>query len=124
MRLWECMRSYMEISPEAVADNTERFHRPKGIWATYIDDVIEAARRKGWFKALLWEGACGLILFNTPLIDLVERIKLSPPPDLTDPAIIEWSKPLPPEQWAKRSPELEQAIIQREADLAIEPERA
>ena len=112
MRLWECMRSYMEISPEAVADNTERFHRPKGIWATYIDDVIEAARRKGWFKALLWEGACGLILFNTPLIDLVERIKLSPP------AIVEWSKPLPPEQWAKRSPELEQAIAKREADLA------
>ena len=44
--------------------------------------------------------------------------KLSPPPDLTHPDIIEWSKSLPPEQWAKRSPELEAAIAQREAELA------
>ena len=118
MRLWECMRSYMEIGPETVSDNTHRLSRSKGIWATYIDDVIEAAERKGWFLALLWEGFCGLIVFNTLLIDLIERKKLSPPPDLTDPAIIEWSQPLPPEQWAKRSPELERAIAEREVELA------
>ncbi|EPN54806.1 hypothetical protein A235_39226, partial [Pseudomonas syringae pv. actinidiae ICMP 19079] len=34
MALWECMRSYMEIGPDAVSDRTSRFHRPKGIWAT------------------------------------------------------------------------------------------
>ncbi|MCQ4326685.1 hypothetical protein CXK94_02775 [Stutzerimonas stutzeri] len=118
MRLWECMRSYMEIGPEAVSDNTYRLSRSKGIWATYIDDLLEAAQRKGWFLALLWEGFCGLIVFNTLLIDLIERKKLSPPPDLTDPAIVEWSQPLPPEQWAKRSPELERAIAEREAELA------
>ncbi|MCQ4327682.1 hypothetical protein NAV26_22285, partial [Pseudomonas stutzeri] len=120
MRLWECMRSYMEIGPEAVSDNTYRLSRSKSIWATYIDDLLEAAQRKGWFLALLWEGFCGLIVFNTLLIDLIERKKLSPPPDLTDPAIVEWSQPLPPEQWAKRSPELERAIAEREAELAAE----
>jgi hypothetical protein len=120
MRLWECMRSYMEIGPEAVSDNTYRLRRSKGIWAAYIDDLVEAARRKGWFLALLWEGFFGLVVFNTLLIDLIERKKLSPPPDLTDPAIVEWSQPLPPEQWAKRSPELERAIAEREAELASE----
>ncbi|WP_017685186.1 DUF6708 domain-containing protein, partial [Pseudomonas syringae] len=52
MALWECVRSYMEIGPDAVSDRTSRFHRPKGIWATYVDDVFEAARRKGWFLTL------------------------------------------------------------------------
>ena len=120
MRLWECMRSYMEIGPEAISDNTYRLSRSKGIWATYIDDLVEAAQRKGWFLALLWEGFCGLIVFNTLLIDLIERKKLSPPPEMTDPAIVEWSKPLPPEQWARRSPELERAISERETELAAE----
>jgi len=118
MRLWECMRSYMEVGPEAVPDNLWRLNRKKGILASYIDDVIEAGKTKGWLRALLWEGFCGLIVFNTLLIDLIERKKLSPPPDLTDPNIVEWSKPLPPEQWAKRSPEWDEAIRQREAELA------
>jgi hypothetical protein len=47
-------------------------------------------------------------------------LKLSHPPDLPYPDIIEWSKPLPPEQWAKRSPELESAIAKREAELATQ----
>jgi len=118
MRLWECMRSYMEVGPEAVSDNLWRLNRKKGILASYIDDVIEAGKTKGWLRALLWEGFCGLIVFNTLLIDLIERKKLSPPPDLTDPNIVEWSKPLPPEQWAKRSPEWDEAIRRREAELA------
>jgi len=120
MRLWECMRSYMEVGPEAVSDNLWRLNRKKGILASYIDDVIEAGKTKGWLRALLWEGFCGLIVFNTLLIDLIERKKLSPPPDLTDPNIVEWSKPLPPEQWAKRSPEWDEAIRHREVELAGE----
>jgi hypothetical protein len=32
-------------------------------------------------------------------------------------------KTLPPEQWAKRSPELEAAIAEREAELAAQAER-
>ena len=117
MALWECMRGYMEIGPEAVEDQTARFDRSKGIWATYLEDLIKAAKLRGWFVTVLWEGFCGIFIFNTLLIDVLERWKLNPPPDLTYPAIIEWSKPLPPEQWAKRSPELEAAIAQREAEL-------
>ncbi|MHC8348127.1 hypothetical protein ACYZT7_01790 [Pseudomonas sp. RT4P38] len=47
-----------------------------------------------------------------------------PPPDVPYPDIIEWSKPLPSEQWAKRSPELEEAIAKREAELAAQAEQA
>ncbi len=118
MALWECIRSYMEVGPHAVVDRTARFHRPKGILATYIDDCFEAAQHKGWFLTLLWEGFFGLFIFNTLLIDVLERWKLSPPPNLPYPEISEWSKPLPPKQWAKRSPELEAAIAEREAELA------
>jgi hypothetical protein len=123
MALWECMRSYMEIGPDAVEDNTARFYRPKGIWATYIDDLVKAAQLRGWFITALWEGFCGIFIFNTLLIDVLERWKLNPPPDLPFPDIIEWSKPLPPEQWSQRSPELEAAIGQREAELATQLER-
>ena len=117
MALWECMRSYMEIGPVAVEDATARFDRSKGIWATYLDDLVKAAKLRGWFVTILWEGFCGIFIFNTLLIDVLERWKLNPPPDLLHPDIIEWSKPLPPEQWAKRSPELEAAIAKREAEL-------
>ncbi|MHB2245759.1 hypothetical protein ACX64O_02640 [Pseudomonas fitomaticsae] len=118
MALWECMRSYMEIGPDVVEDQTARFDRSKGIWATYLEDLNKAAKLRGWFITALWEGFCGVFIFNTLLIDVLERWKLNPPPDLPHPDIIEWSKPLPPEQWAKRSPELEVAIAQREAELA------
>ena len=118
MALWECMRSYMEIGHDAVEDQTARFDRSKGIWATYWDDLLKGAKLRGWPVTILWEGFCGIFIFNTLLIDVLERWKLNPPPDLTHPDIIEWSKPLPPEQWAKRSPELEQAIAKREAELA------
>ena len=118
MALWECMRSYMEIGPDAVEDQTARFDRTKGIWATYLDDLIKGAKLRGWPVTILWEGFCGIFIFNTLLIDVLERWKLNPPPDLPYPDIIEWSKPLPAEQWAKRSPELEQAIAKREAELA------
>ncbi|EPN69138.1 hypothetical protein A234_25072, partial [Pseudomonas syringae pv. actinidiae ICMP 19101] len=75
----------------------------------------EAARRKGWFLTLLWEGFFGLFIFNTLLIDVLERWKLSPPPDLEHPDIVEWSKSLPPEQWATPSPELLDALAQKAA---------
>ncbi|WP_223514779.1 hypothetical protein [Pseudomonas sp. GL-B-19] len=56
---------------------------------------------------------------------LFKRKNQSPAPELAPdirslpyPEIIEWSKPLSPEQWVKRSPEMEQAIAKREAELA------
>ena len=62
-----------------------------------------------------------IFLFGGPLIFMLQTWKLSPPPTLDYPEIIEWSKPLPSEQWAKRSDALEAAIIQREAELAARP---
>lgn len=53
---------------------------------------------------------------------MLQYWKLAPPPDLTAPDIVEWSKPLPPDQWAKRSIELERAMREREAQLAVEAE--
>ncbi|MGK8705231.1 hypothetical protein ACRS5L_02320 [Metapseudomonas otitidis] len=122
MCLWECVRSYMEIGPEVVPDRLSRFENKRGIIASYVFDVIEVGKTKGWVRALLWDGLCGLLLFNVLLIYVIERKKLTPPPDFTDPAIVEWSQPLPPEQWTKRSPELEAAIQAREAELAAQAE--
>ncbi|PKH27786.1 hypothetical protein BI292_27660, partial [Pseudomonas sp. 43NM1] len=72
MALWECMRSYMEVGPEAVEDQTARLDWKKGIWATYLDDLIKAAKLRGWFITVLWEGFCGIFIFNTLLIDVLE----------------------------------------------------
>ena len=55
-----------------------------------------------------------------PLGVYIAKLETLSTPDLTYPDIIEWSKPLPPEQWAKRSPELESAIMRREVELAAE----
>jgi hypothetical protein len=122
MALWECMRSYMEVgpqaAPEAAALNSGANLR------YYIDYMKDKAKERGWFLTLLWEGVFGVFIFNAPLATYLQRKKLYPPPDLPHPDIIEWSKPLPPEHWAKRSPELEAAIAQREAELAAQAERA
>jgi hypothetical protein len=61
-----------------------------------------------------------VIFLGTYFAEKFQNLKLAPPPDLTAPAIVEWSKPLPPERWAKRSPELELAIAEREAQLDVE----
>ena len=119
MKLWECMRSYMEIGPDAVEDPPDNVHHPKGILATYWRDLVKAAGQKGWPLAIVWDGFFGIFIFNALLVIALERLKLNPPPELTWPEIVEWSKPIPPEQWAKRSPELEAAIAQREAELAL-----
>jgi len=115
MALWECMRSYMEIgpdaAPEAVALNLG------GTLRDYIDYMRDKAKTRGWLLTILWEGVFGVFVFNAPLAGYLQWKKLNPPPSLDYPAIIEWSKPLPPEQWAKRSPELEAAITQREVEL-------
>jgi len=122
MALWECIRSYMEIGPQAVpkaaalnAGENLRF---------YLDYMRGKAKTRGWILTLLWDGILGVFVFNAPLAQYLQRKKLYPPPDLTYPAIIEWSKPLPPEQWAKRSAALETAIAKREAELAVQTAQA
>jgi len=116
MALWECMRSYMEVGPDAAPEAAAL--NSGGSWRYYIDYLNGRANKYGWLITFLWDGLVGILVFNAPLATYLQRKKLYPPPQLTHPAIIEWSKPLPPEQWAKRSPELEQAIAKREAELA------
>ncbi len=120
MALWECMRSYMEVSPQAAPEAAAL--NSGGSLRYYIDYMSEKAKQRGWLLTLLWEGIVGVFIFGAPLATYLQRKKLYPPPDLTHPDIIEWSKPIPPEQWAKRSPELEAAIAKREAELAAQAE--
>ena len=121
MALWECMRSYMEVGPEA-APEAAALNSGANL-RYYIDYLNDKAKERGWFLTVLWEGVFGIFIFNAPLATYLQRKKLYPPPDLLHPEITEWSKPLPPEQWAKRYPELEAAIAQREAELAAQAER-
>jgi hypothetical protein len=117
MALWECTRSYMEIGPQAVPESRVGVAHYE---ETQIGSIITDLR-KGNLVGVLWGLFC-IVFLGTYLAEKVQDLKLSYPPDLPYPDIIEWSKPLPPEQWAKRSPELEAAITQREAELAaLEP---
>jgi hypothetical protein len=118
MALWECMRSYMEIGPEAVPESRVGIAPHE---ETQIGSIITDLR-KGDLIGVIWGIFCITIL-GTYLAEKVQDLKLSHPPDLPFPDIIEWSKPLPPEQWAQRSSELEAAIGQREAELATQLER-
>ena len=130
MALWECMRSYMEIGPQALpVTNDFEGGREKlrgrnvvwGISCEYLDGIRRYLVAQEVGKAL-WL-VIGAIFLGGPLAMMLQEWKLSPPPDLPYPDITEWSKPLPPEQWAKRSPELEAAIAEREAELAAQAER-
>lgn len=117
--MWEVIRTYMEEGPEHVKVDTEDFTVQKeGILEAYIKGVKKSVAKRGWFKAFLWDGIFGLILCNTLLVDYIYRKHLNPPPDLKGEKVQQWSKSLPKEQWARRSPELEQAIQERETELA------
>lgn len=115
MALWECTRSYMEIGPNAVPDSRVGIapYEKTQIGSLIID------LRKGDLIGVVWGIFCITIL-GTYFAEKLQNFKLSYPPDLLYPDIIEWSKPLQPEQWAKRSPELEEAIAKREAELAAQ----
>ncbi len=115
MCLWECMRSYMEVGPEAVPDS-RLGRRPYA--ETQIGSIVTSLL-KGNIKDVL-HGLFFVIFLGTYFAEKFQNLKLAPPPDLTAPAIVEWSKRLPPERWAKRSPELELAIAEREAQLDVE----
>ncbi|SDE72320.1 hypothetical protein [Pseudomonas extremaustralis] len=119
MALWECIRSYMEIGPQAVPDSQVGIPRYE---ETQIGSIITDLR-KGDLIMVVWGIFCITIL-GTYLAEKLQNLKLSHPPELPYPDIIEWSKPLPPEQWAKRSAALETAIAKREAELAVQTAQA
>lgn len=113
MALWECTRSYMEIGPDAVPESRVGVvpYEESQIGSTLID------LRNGNVLGFIW-GILSITLLGTYLAEKLQNLKLSNPPQPDFPEIIEWSKPLPPEQWAKRSTELEVAIARREAEFA------
>ncbi|WP_218583518.1 DUF6708 domain-containing protein, partial [Pseudomonas sp. C1C7] len=124
MCLWECMRSYMEVGADAIPlGNDLEGIRGKlgskgifwGVWYGFFVDLRDHLMAKEFGQALSFFAS--IFLLGTPLVMMLQVWKLAPPPDLTNPAIIEWSKPLPPEQWAQRSPELEQAIRLRQVEV-------
>lgn len=119
MALWECTRSYMEVGPDAVPNSRVGFtpYEKTQIGSLMID------LRQGDLIGVIWGVFCITIL-GTYFAEKLQNLKLSSPPDLLYPDIIERSKPLPPEQWAKRSPELEEAIAKREAELAAQTAQA
>lgn len=119
MSLRECMRSYMEVGAEAVPDS--RLGR-KPYAETQIGSIVTSLFKGDILDVM--HGLFFIIFFGTYLAETLQNWKLAPPPDLTHPDIVEWSKPLPPEQWAQRSAELEEAIRLRRAELEEEAHAA
>ncbi|MFP3516207.1 hypothetical protein SB766_08420 [Pseudomonas sp. SIMBA_077] len=124
---WECIRSYMEVGPQALVEAND-FEASRatlkgrgiilGVCCLCVDGIWQHLRVGEFLKAA-WL-LLGILFFGVPIVFMLQTWKLSPPPTLDHPDIIEWSKPLPPDQWAKRSAELEIAIAQREAELAAQ----
>jgi len=112
----------MEVGPEAVPKcNFEGEQTGKGLLGWFFSLIGDAVRSmlKGDFKSA-FKDLFFTFFLGAPLGFYLQERKLVPPPDLTAPEVAEWSKPLPPEQWVRRSPELEQAIAVREAALTVE----
>jgi hypothetical protein len=115
MRQWECIRSFMELGPEAVPEPTDV--QDKSLRDIFTEEFHKARQHHGLLLTLLWDVGIGQVLFNPMVYHWLHKKKFAVIPDLTSPESIAWSQPLPPEQWAKRSPELEAAVVEREKDL-------
>ncbi|MEE4747658.1 DUF6708 domain-containing protein [Pseudomonas alliivorans] len=105
MALWECVRSYMEIGPDAIPAcrvGSAPYEE------TQIGSIITSLRKGDLLDVM--HGVFFITILGTYLAEKLQDVKLCPPPDLPHPDVIEWSRPLPPEQWAKRSPDLEAAL--------------
>ena len=118
MVMWECIRSYMEIGPDAVPQ-TRLGRAPYE--ETQIGSIITSLK-KGDLGDVI-HGLFFVIVLGSYWAEKLQDWKLAPPPELSAPEAIEWSKPLPPKQWSKRSPELEHAIQAREAELKAQAEK-
>lgn len=116
MRQWECIRSFMEVGPEAVPEPISV--GDKKLRDIFVEEFRKARQHHGLFLTLLWDVGIGQILFNPMGYHWLHKKKFAVIPDLTSPESLAWSQSLPSEQWAKRSPELELAIAEREQDLA------
>jgi len=129
MAQWECIRSFMEVGPEVVPDSSipetsDKIKREGywGAWKSYAAQFIDEVKTKDVGPALTT--LCGLTIFGIPWVAVLMGKKLEHIPELAAPETIEWSKPLPPEQWATRSPELDQAIREQERQLVAGSDEA
>ena len=122
MRQWECIRSFMEVGPEAVPEPSPVPNGHLGIWESFVDDMRAGIKAGNWIRTILWDGLFTFV-FNLFALDYLTRKKFSVIPDLTSPESVAWSQPLPPEQWARPSPELQAAIAKREQELATAGKR-
>ncbi|WP_032633925.1 DUF6708 domain-containing protein [Pseudomonas amygdali] len=114
MALWECARSYMEIGPEAVPESRIGAMPYE---KTQIGSIVTSLRKGDVFDVL--HGLFFVTILGTYLAEKLQNLKLSPPPDLEYPDIIEWSKSLPPEKWTTRSAELEIALASHAGSQSI-----
>ena len=117
MAQWECIRSFMEAGPDVVPEPLENICG-LSLKQIFWREFEKSRQERGLFLTVAWEIGIMFLVFNPMGAYWMMRKKLAHIPDLTAPEVVEWSKPLPPEQWAKRSPELELAIAKREAELA------
>ncbi|WP_339649175.1 hypothetical protein [Halopseudomonas pelagia] len=117
MRQWECIRSFMESGSESVPEPLKNI-RGKSLKDIFHEEFKKAREKRGLLLALLWDVGIGCGLFNVMTYHWLHKRKFAVIPELESPEAVAWSQPLPPEQWAKRSPELEAAIAEREQDLA------
>lgn len=117
MAQWECIRSFMEVGPEAIPEPLENICG-LSLKQIFWREFDKSCQERGLFLTVVWEIGIMFPIFNPMGAHWITRKKLAHIPELTAPEVIEWSKPLPPEQWAKRSPELEKAIAECEAELA------
>ncbi|MBI6680752.1 hypothetical protein YA0697_03395 [Pseudomonas viridiflava] len=105
MALWECVRSYMEIGPDAIPVcrvGSAPYEE------TQIGSIMTSLRKGDLLDVM--HGVFFITVLGTYLAEKLQDMKLCPAPDLIHPDIIDWSRPLPPEQWAQRSPDLEAAL--------------
>ncbi|MEE4150900.1 hypothetical protein V2I94_18935 [Pseudomonas viridiflava] len=105
MTLWECVRGYMEIGPDAIPAcrvGSAPYEE------TQIGSIMTSLRKGDLLDVM--HGVFFITVLGTYLAEKLQDMKLCPAPDLIHPDIIDWSRPLPPERWAKRSPDLEAAL--------------
>ncbi|RDH41921.1 hypothetical protein [Zooshikella ganghwensis] len=97
---WECIRSFMELGPDHIPDVDMSQRDPKlhyqkrqalriqGEWKSWIKHVIA-----DWFMGRFWAFKFARLFERLESVEVCKDA-------------IEWSKPLPEEQWAKPSAEL------------------
>ncbi|MCH2341972.1 hypothetical protein ACGFZ7_20125 [Pseudomonas sp. NPDC047963] len=119
MAQWECIRSFMEVGPDEIPEPLENICG-LSLKQIFLREFEKSRQVRGLFLTVVWEVGIMFPIFNPMGAHWITRKKLAHIPDLAAPEVVEWSRPLPHAQWAKRSPELEQAIAEREAELAAQ----